>query len=132
MVKLEEPKISMLINQEGTTIELFDSKSSRTFARVMLTNDQLATMLSRLHRTECEIELDNLDLIGKQREVKYFAFEIHKDAQNHKDILHQKCLEELHNKGMLEWVPDCAYSSRNSFFTEDGKSYARTIIRRWV
>lgn len=131
MIKLENPKISMLVNFDGTTIELFDSKSSKTFARVKLTNDQLASMLSRLHKTECQIEVDNLDLINKQMEHQKFEFEIDKQMRTSKSALNQHCLKALISQNMSDWLPENTYGSQDSFFSKDGKYFARTTIRRW-
>jgi hypothetical protein len=132
MIKLTEPKISILINQEGTTIELFDSKSSRTFVRVKLTNDQLASALSRPNRTDCQIDAYNLELIDKQMEHKSFEFEIHPLMRTSKGALNQRCLKNLALQNMSDWTPEMTYSSQDSFYSKDGKDFARTIIRRWV
>lgn len=131
MIKLENPKISMFVDFEGTTIELFDSKSAKTFARVKLTNDQLACMLSRLHRTDCQIEVDNLDLIDKQMEHKKFEFEINEQMRTSKSALNQHCLKALISQNMSDWLPENFYGSKDSFFSKDGKHFARTTIRRW-
>jgi hypothetical protein len=131
MIKLENPKISMLVNFDGTTIELFDSKSAKTFARVKLTNDQLASMLSRLHRTECQIEVGNLELIDKQMEHQKFEFEINEQMRTSKGALHQHCLKALINRNMSDWLPENTYGSQDSFFSKEGKYFARTVIRRW-
>jgi len=132
MINLEEPKITMLVGQESTTIDLFDSKSAKVFARVTLTNDQLASMLSRLGRVDCKIEVDNLDIIDKKMELMDFTFAIHEDMQGFKGSLNQKCLKELQDKGMGEWIPDKSYSSQDSFFTKENIRYAKTTIRRWI
>ena len=132
MTELEHPKITMLVSHDSTTIELFDSKSAKTFVKVTLTNDQLASMLSRLGRTDCEIIVSDLDLINKKMESKYFTFEIDDEIRNSKPVLNQKCLRALADSGLSDWTPDNYYSSQNSFFTENGVSYARTTIRRWV
>lgn len=36
MIKLKNPKISMLVNFDSTTIELFDSKSSKNCQNLIL------------------------------------------------------------------------------------------------
>ena len=131
MIKLKNPKISMLVNFDSTTIELFDSKSSKTFARVKLTNDQLASVLSRLHRTDCQIEVDNLELIDKQMEHQKFEFEINEQMRSSKGALHQHCLKALISHNMSDWLPENTYGSQDSFFSKEGKYFARTTIRRW-
>lgn len=121
----------MLINSDGTNIELYDSKSCKVFARIKLTNEQLAQVLSRLHRTDCEIEVDNLDVIDKQMEHKRFVFEINNEMRTSKSALNQHCLKSLKAQGMSEWIPESNYASQDTFFTENGKHFARTTIRKW-
>ena len=132
MKELKEPKISMIINSDITTIELFDSESVQVFARVTLTNDQLASMLSRLHRTDCKIQVKNLELVGTKMEHQSFEFEIDKEMQYSRISINNHCLKALDDKGMAEWIPDNHYGSKDTFFEKDGKAFARTTIRRWV
>lgn len=46
--------------------------------------------------------------------------------------LSQACNKALILQGMAEWIPDAYFSSRNSYYSKNGKTYARTIIRRWI
>lgn len=61
-MKLTNGKISLLVGQDYTTIELYDSVSCSTFVKVVLTNEQLASALSRLAHTPCkEVEVNGLE-----------------------------------------------------------------------
>lgn len=40
--------------------------------------------------------------------------------------------ESFFAQGMHEWVSDNYFQSQDSFFSKDGKNYARAVIRRWV
>jgi hypothetical protein len=129
-MKIENAKITMLINRHYTEIEIHDADANITLARVKLTPEQLSMILSRQGYIECECNTGELEKIGKKHENKYFDFEI--TYSKSKEDLTLACNEALFQQGMHEWESDNYYSSQNSFFSKDGKDYARTVIRRWV
>lgn len=126
-------KITILINREFTTIELIDDDSSITFAKIVLTPEQLSSALSRIACTECNMQVYGLEKIGKTMEHKQLEFELPRmnmssmDAKELNEIA-QKLLDK-ENEG---WVSESYFGSQNTFFTKDGKPYARCTIRRWV
>jgi hypothetical protein len=126
-------KITFLCNKEGATIELHDDDASVTFARVRLTAEQLCQALGRLAYTECyAMEVRGLDKVGMKMENKEFVFEVPDDLpyqrEKRNEIL-SSILQKICPEG---WIPSILFNSQNSFFTKDGKYYARTTIRRWV
>lgn len=129
-MKIDNAKITMLINSEYTEIEISDSDSNTILAKIKLTPEQLSTMLSRQAYVSCECLTGVLTRIGKKHENKYFEFEITRSRDI--DDLILDCNEALFKQGMDEWVADKYYGSQSSFFSKDGKNYARTVIRRWV
>ena len=129
-MKIENAKITMLINRDYTEIEIHDSDANTTLARVKLTPEQLSMILSRQAYVECECNTGDLKKIGKKHENKYFEFEI--VYSKSKEDLILACNEALFQQEMHEWESDNYYGSQNSFFSKDGKDYARTVIRRWV
>ena len=122
-------KITILVGELGTTIELYDSDASTTFAKVVLTPEQLSSALSRLAYTECDIEVFGLEKLGKRMEHKKFDFEVPKDIDK-KELA--KLSQELIDKENGGWISDGYFSSQDSFFTRDDKRYARCIVRRWL
>ena len=58
--------ISILINQEHTTIEIHDADASIKFLSIQLSPEQLSSALSRLSQVPCVIDLRGLDKIGKK------------------------------------------------------------------
>ena len=128
-MKLKDPKISILIGQESTTIEIYDSASSTTFVRVKLTPDQLSSALSRLSHSPCECSVHNLERLGKTHEVTKFEFEIPETDWKTREKIAKETAEKLCPEG---WKSDGYFSSQDSFFTKDGKKMARVTIRRWV
>jgi hypothetical protein len=126
-------KITILINREDTTIELTDSDASITFAKIRLTVEQLSSALSRLAYTECDIELNGLEKLGKKMQHKEFEFELPRQNMSQRD---SKELTKIANKLLSDlnegWSSDTYFGSQNTFFVKDGKTYARCTIRRWV
>ena len=125
-----EGRISMLINREGTTIEIEDENANARFLKITLTPEQLSAALSRQMSIECEIEVRGLEKIGKVHENKSFEFEIPNElsSSRNESELH-KLAQSLLSDG---WIADKYFSSQNSFFKKDGVQYARCTIRRWL
>lgn len=132
-MKIKNPKITMLINRKYTEIEIIDSDANTTIAKVKLTPEQLSAILSREGYVDCECTTGELSRIGKKHEHKQFEFEIiDSEVKNNESLLLLACNEALSQQGMAEWIPDKYFRSHGSFFTKDGKDYARATIRRWV
>lgn len=129
-MKLKDGRITFLISQESTTIQLKDNESSITFAEIVLTPEELSSALSRLSFTTCKIELHGLDKVGKKMETGSHIFEIQESIRGTKFEGELYALAKTTcPKG---WEPDCYFGSQNSFFSDNGRQYARVTIRRWV
>ena len=128
-MELKDPKISIMIGQESTTIEIYDTPSCTTFVRVKLTPYQLSSALSRLSHSPCECSVHNLERLGKTHEVSKFEFEMPECDYKIRDKIAKQTAEKLCPEG---WKSDGYFSSQDSFFTKDGKNMARVTIRRWV
>jgi uncharacterized protein YqgQ len=123
-------QISILISADHTIIEVSDKDASIQFLQIELTPEQLSRALSRQAYVECGLSLNKLDCIGKKHESKSFEFEISEDMANSS---YSNELREIATKQLSEgWIPDRHFASQNTFFTKDGKQYARCTIRRWV
>lgn len=125
--------------ERGTTIELLDNASFRPFAIVKLDSERLVRALGGLGHCPCDIEVRNLEKIGKTHENKHFEFEIPKDFKSNRHDTGSSKEDELHKivTGILDaqgegWVADNNYSSQNTYFTKGNKNYARVVIRRWA
>ena len=127
-------KISILINREFTTIELYDADSSTTFASIRLTSDQLSSALSRIAYTDCSVELNGMDKVGKKMEWKSFEFELPRNYMSGRDNSEEltNIAQSLLDKTKEGWVSENYFASQNTFFEKDGKPYARCTVRRWV
>ena len=124
-------KISILIDRDKTTIEIHDDNAAVSFCKVTLTPEQLSAALSRLSRVECEVSVDNLDLVGKTHENKYFEFEMPENIK--RDYMGKNKELAAYAQSILAdgWISDGYFESQNSFFEKDGKQWARVTIRKW-
>jgi hypothetical protein len=105
-----------------------DKDAGIDFLELELTNTQFvnATM-NRLGCTSVKnAEVRGIENVGKVQEFKDFSFEVPEQCTKKLAI---KIVQEVCPKG---WVPDLSFSSQGSFYEENGKDYATTMIRRWV
>lgn len=124
-------QISMFFDENGLRMELRDKNAITTFAEIVLNKEETCSALARHGYTPCEIEVRNLERIGRKHEHKTFEFEIPtlKIPYN----LRENTIIALAKKHCPNgWIPDLYFSSQDSFFNKDGKSWARTTIRRWI
>jgi hypothetical protein len=135
-----EGQITILASKEGVKIELRDKNATIQFATITLTPEMFTGAVGRSGRSECEIELSGLDKVGKVHENRSFEFEIPSDVRwvskeaGRNGMVNQKALRALEDNGLAAegWEPDNYYGSQDSFFTENGKHFARCVIRRWI
>ncbi len=130
-MKLKDGRITILVGNKEVKIEIMDLDASICFVKVVMTSEQFTTALSRLANTQCDVEVKDLDKVGKKMIHKQFEFELsfassgyHERKYLANSVVLKKC-----PKG---WIPDLSFSSQGSFFTQVGKEFARTTIRKWV
>ena len=127
-------KITILINTTHTTIELIDNDASITFARIVLTPEQLSSALSRLAYTECDMEVFALDNVGKKMEHKKLEFKLPRLYMSSRDSDElANIAQNILDKDNEGWICSPYFASQDTFFySEEGEPYARCIVRRWV
>lgn len=134
-MKIEDCRISILIGNDKTRIEVKDNTSTISFLRLELTPDQLSRTLSRQMYVEVDsAELVGVEKIGKKMQHDKFVFELigeQADRQN-RDKVYELAIEKLIEANMTEWIPDSYFGAKDSFYTQDGKTFARATIRRWI
>lgn len=132
-MKVDNAKVTILINQDYTTIKIVDGDASTVITEVTLSPQQLSSVLSRLSSVECmECTTGDLSRIGKQMEHRKFIFEQPWAFRRSQTDLECACNEALFKEGLHEWVSDHWYQSQDTFFTKDDVNYVRVTIRRWV
>lgn len=131
-MELKDARITMLINMDYTEINIRDMDAATQFINIKITPEQLSEMLSRMRYVKCKCEVIGLDKIGKIHENKYHEFEIPQNLASNEEKLLELAIKSLADNNMEEWIPDNYFRGQNSFFSKDGKKYARVIIRRYV
>lgn len=123
-------KITFLANRDYTTIEIEDDDANVNFVKVKLTPEQLSMILWRQACVDCELEVMWLEKVWKKHENKSFEFEIPESLRSSRRT---KELNNIANSQLKDWwISNDSYSSQGSFFSKDGKYYARATIRRWI
>jgi len=133
-MKLKNASISFLPNSDRTTIEIHDNDASIKFATITLTNDQLASMLSRLSKTPCSVDVVGLEKVGKKMKHKKIEFEVPENISYGPDrqgVLESLCAEAMTEQGLTGWHSQNYYNSQDSFFNRGEKRYAQTTIQIW-
>lgn len=129
-MKINDPRISVLINRDYTTIRVTDNDAAICFLELHLTPEQLSAALSRLGDTKCEKgEVFNLDKLNKRMEHKNLEFPMPKNAGSGDKEAAAKAALKHCPEG---WESDQYFGSQGSFFSKDEKQWAQTQIRRWV
>lgn len=127
-MELEQATISILVGSEETTIELHDKKSGTLFCRATLTPEALSKCLSRTAYVECKVVVAGLDNLNKKLVVDKLEFEISKTS-------YEKKKDNAYDTALIAcppgWEVDNYFGSQTSFFTKDGKNYARATIRKY-
>jgi hypothetical protein len=122
--------LTLLFNSDGLHIEIADDGASLKFVDLKIAPEDVCKLLSRQAQISCNIEVKGLEKVGKKMEWKKLEFEIPKDTPYKEEDNVAKEYAYIHcPEG---WTPETYFGSRDSYFTKDGKSYARCIIRRWI
>lgn len=122
-------KITILIHQDKTIIEVADKNSAVQFLEVEMTPVEFQQALSRLAHVPCKLTVKNLSVVGKKMEHKRFEYEIPEGIKQSDNKALQEHCQSLLTDG---WKDGGYYGSKDSFFTKNGKKYASAIVRRWV
>lgn len=110
-------------------ISVYDDEACIEFLEIGISLGNFAECLTGLSRVECEMEFRGLQNVGKMRETRPLEFEIHGPRYqiNKADVI-----DEAKKYTPDGWTASEYYGSQGSFFSRDGKHYARTKISRWV
>jgi len=129
-MELSNAKISILVNDDRTTIDVKDSDAAITFLKIELTPEQLSQCLSRLVNVKCESAIVcDLDKVGKKHTNKKLEFKMpsesmYKDVDTATKLAKENCPDG--------WEPDLYFGSQESFFYKDGELWAECTIRKWI
>jgi hypothetical protein len=132
LIKLKDGKITLLFNDEGMQIELYDSESAITFAHITLDKKETLQALSRLAHTTCSIELHGLKNINKKLQIEHITFPMPVCDYTEKKKIAFDLAKKFCAKNKPGWIPSEYFNSQDSFFYKKGVCMARCTIRRWV
>ena len=113
------------------SVSVHDEDACIQFLNLQIPFASFAEALTGLARTPCTMEFMGLQNVGKKREHKELIITLPDGIRwgaKRKDI----AISEGKKQCPKGWVMDEYFSRQNSFFTEDGKDFARTSINRWV
>lgn len=115
--------------QGALYIKVRDVASSHDFIKLELTNDDLVNALFGRAEVEIMAKIDQLDLVGKTREIKPFSIRVpcrpYDERKQYESDLLSQCPEG--------WQVRLSLSSQNSIKNEsDGMVTLNTYIYRYV
>lgn len=111
------------------SIKVRDNEARIEFLRIQIDLDKFTECLTGLAYVECDMEVHSLDKINKQEERKPLIFKMPSGSNAwNKEIAVARAIEHTPEG----WTPSLYFGSPSSFFTKDGKPYAKTYISRWV
>jgi len=111
-------------------IELRDPNAIVRFLALSMDMANFTRALGGLSCCDCEIEVHDLEKVGKIRESKPLEFELAThDFGDKRMAMASAAAADRCPDG---WTPNVSFNSQDSFYTRDGKSWARTTMHRWV
>lgn len=125
-------KIDLFIGRDHTAIRIHDDDAGICFVEVRLSPEQTVEALSRLSHTNClSCDVRGVERLGKRMEHKTIEAVIPDRLfrRTEREEFARLAIDKVCPEG---WEPDHYYGSQDSFYSKDGKQYARCIIRRWV
>lgn len=115
------------------TLRIEDADANAIIAEIKLSAEEFCKCaLGNLHSLKCNVDVFDLDNIGKQHINETMEFPIPKEATAYGERNGQM-LKDLADEACPDgWTPDYYFNSQNSFTRRDGQDYARCTIRTWV
>lgn len=112
------------------SISVVDKESVRASVEITIGLEDLMDALTGLAHTKCDLMITNNDLFGKKRIMEEMIFKMPAH------LVGQRLNTAINRANKLtkgtDWVIDEHFASQNSFFSEDGKLFARTVKYKWV
>ncbi len=127
-------RLTILVSGESTTIQISDDNASVRIIEIKITPEELSLLLSRRADLPVEMNVYNLEKVGKTHEHARYLFEIPDELNSSTKSLEltELCIESLAKDGMTDWTPDSYFGSQDSFRGSNGKYFANAVIRRWI
>jgi hypothetical protein len=125
---------TLLFNSDGLHLTIEDDNSGIDFVEIRFNEKQTCQLLSRLSSVSCDMEIKNIEKVGKKMEISQIEFEVPEKLsyENEKEVAYEKAKEYCLRNCESGWIPDDYFGSQGSFFSKEGRYYARCTIRRWI
>ena len=115
------------------TLRIEDKEANAVIAEIELSAEEFCKCaLGHLHSLECDVDVFDIDKIGKKHYNQTLEFPIPKEASRYKERDSQMLKDLADEHCPIGWTPDYYFNSQNSFFNKDGQDFARCTIRTWV
>lgn len=114
--------------KEVITIQIVDERSRERFVTVEISYADFTRALTGASEIPCDLVIKRLERIGMKKETLPLEFLIPKDAYHNKD----KAMQIANEQTPEGWQAVNYFNSQNSFFVRNGKSWAKTVMVRWV
>lgn len=110
-------------------IQVEDEEAKIRFLELEIGLEEFSEVIVGRRSMECDMLVRGIENVGKVIETKWIEFEVSDCEWRDRENMASKLADETAPEG---WVASHYFGSQGSFFTKDGKSYARTTISRWV
>lgn len=123
-------RIDILYRNDAVEISMYDSNANILLATTTMSeHDFLTAAMGRLMRTRCEIEVGELENVGKHYETSKFSFELPACSWNERDA---RAAEMAKIRVPDGWSPSLYFGSQGSFRSEGDKCIVRCGMFRWT
>ncbi len=127
--QLSISRLSYGYDRRKIKIIVQDTDAEIKFLEIEMDLCKFVECITGLPSVDCDMELKNIQNLGKQKERKTIEFQLPKE----KYLLKDEEIIEIAKKHVPEgWTCDMYFDSKGSFFTKDDKRFARTDIVRWI
>jgi hypothetical protein len=128
--KLTISRPSRSHGEEIINIQVSDAVAKVKFLDLEIDCKTFAECLTGLSRAECDMEFQNLDVLGMARENDTIQFKMPEVCGSSHDK--KAAIEEAKKYTPEGWTASEYYGSQTSFFSKGRDTWAKTSITRWV
>lgn len=131
-------QITLLFNQDGLSLRVYDDDAAITFIELTLNQEQTCQALSRLSHTHvADAEVFGLDKVGKKMLMDEISFELPGIKSYSRDCKEKAAIAGQHYLNVTGqaadgWVLDDYFSSRKSFTYKGETLIGHATIRKWI
>ena len=115
--------------RELIEVRIKDVTAGVTFVELQISLADFSGCLTGLSNVDCEMELRGTQNVGRKILRDTLTIELPEGSKYRDKAAAIKAGEECCPDG---WVFDRYFASQNTFYEQDGKSYAQTPMRSWV